>query len=424
MSKQANQNHFWFFLISGTILLCIGLIMLWYLRSLIFPILIAIILAYLCRPLMKSFQYEWIPEAFRIMLILTGIFSFFLLASWQIRESIPDEDEQIELLVRLQFKVREKYEQTMDIHSGKGHFVYRMIAKDIDPAIKNLQNALYLDAEQEASFLKNYESIEKKTDREKRIYEYYLANKDWKKDQIQSAKTEKQEKREPASSFMLQPQETNSVIANFMNIISTWMIMPLVFLFLLFDKGQIKHYIVGLIPNRYFEMSLTIFDRIDEAIGSYLRGTLLQCFLVGFSLGTGFFLIGFGVKVSIVIGLFAGFANAIPFLGPFIGLVAGLSYALIAEDIEPILPFLEQKHLFFAVMIVVGIAQLMDNVFFQPVILGNAVNLHPIVVVVGVIAGSILFGFAGMLLAVPSIVVFKVLAETLLQELRAYRIIS
>jgi predicted PurR-regulated permease PerM len=60
---------------------------------------------------------------------------------------------------------------------------------------------------------------------------------------------------------------------------------------------------------------------------------------------------------------------------------------------------------------------------FQPLVVGNAVNIHPLVVIVGVFGGSLMFGFAGLIFAIPSIVILKVVIETFYTGLKAYRII-
>ena len=67
--------------------------------------------------------------------------------------------------------------------------------------------------------------------------------------------------------------------------------------------------------------------------------------------------------------------------------------------------------------------QLADNAIFQPYVLGNAVDLHPLAVIIGVMGGAVIFGFAGMLFAVPAIMVVKVVITTLFRQFRAYSII-
>jgi predicted PurR-regulated permease PerM len=207
------------------------------------------------------------------------------------------------------------------------------------------------------------------------------------------------------------------------HLLSIWIVTPLILLFLLFDDGQIVRWFVRLVPNRYFELTLTIFDEVDAAMGRYLRGTFLQCGLVGLTIAVGLVLVGLTFEAALLIGAIAGLANAIPFLGPAIGLVISLGYVLVADQITPLLPGMTPDHVFIGVIATIAVAQTLDNIYFQPVVLGAAVNLHPIVVVIGVMAASSMFGFAGMLLAIPAIVIVKVVVETLFTELKAYRII-
>jgi predicted PurR-regulated permease PerM len=170
-------------------------------------------------------------------------------------------------------------------------------------------------------------------------------------------------------------------------------------------------------------MSLTIMDELDEAIGRYLRGTLMECALVGLTFTLGFILIGIPVSISIAIGVISGLVNAIPFLGTVIGLVIGLGYALVAENVTPLIPGLNANDLAIYVLILVGIVHVLDNAIYAPVVLGKAVNLHPLVVAIAIVSGSLLMGVWGMLFAIPSVVVVKTAVETLFKELKAYRII-
>jgi predicted PurR-regulated permease PerM len=100
-----------------------------------------------------------------------------------------------------------------------------------------------------------------------------------------------------------------------------------------------------------------------------------------------------------------------------------LSYALIAENIVPLVPGLNPNNLPLYVLILVGIARVLDDLVFQPFILGSAVDIHPLVVVVAIISGSLILGLWGMIFAVPTVVVVKTAVETLFKELRDYRMI-
>src|SRR5262249_39455923 len=205
--------------------------------------------------------------------------------------------------------------------------------------------------------------------------------------------------------------------------LSAWMLAPLIFIFLGFDNGQIRRFFIGLVPNRYFELSLTVIDRLDDAIGRYLRGTLLECLLVGLTLTLGLILLGIPWGMAVAIGVVAGLLNAIPFLGTAIALVIGVGYALIAENIKPLIPGLNPNDLAIYVVILVVLVHVLDDLVFQPFVLGSAVNVHPLVVVVAIIGGSLLMGLWGMLFAIPAVVVVKTMVSTFFKELRAYRII-
>jgi predicted PurR-regulated permease PerM len=96
---------------------------------------------------------------------------------------------------------------------------------------------------------------------------------------------------------------------------------------------------------------------------------------------------------------------------------------LIAEDLNPLIPFVNIDNAAIAVIIVNIVVHLLDNMLFQPVVLGGAVNLHPLVIIIGLLAGSMLFGAAGVVLAIPTIVVLKVVSENTFRGLKDYRII-
>jgi predicted PurR-regulated permease PerM len=205
--------------------------------------------------------------------------------------------------------------------------------------------------------------------------------------------------------------------------LSAWILAPLIFVFLGFDNGQIRRFFISLVPNRYFELSLTVLDRLDDAIGRYLRGTLIECFLVGLTLAVGLILLGIPAGIAVAIGVVSGLLNAVPFLGTIIALVIGVSYALIAEDIRPLIPGLNPNDLAFYVLILVVLTHVLDDLVFQPFVLGSAANVHPLVVVIAIIGGFLIMGLWGMLFAIPAVVVVRTVVSTFFKELKDYRII-
>jgi predicted PurR-regulated permease PerM len=212
-------------------------------------------------------------------------------------------------------------------------------------------------------------------------------------------------------------------VATLAHFLSTWIIAALTFLFLLRDTGEIKSELLRVVPNRLFEPALRVLADLDHALGNYLRGLFLECISLGLTVGLLLALVGLPLRWAIAIGIFAGATNVVPYLGSAIALAGGLAYAFLAEEIHPIFPMVNTENVAIWVIAAVVLAELIKNVFYEPVVLGGAVKLHPLVVAVGVLGGGILFGVAGVLLAIPAITVFKVLVFSTTRQLKAYGLI-
>jgi predicted PurR-regulated permease PerM len=113
----------------------------------------------------------------------------------------------------------------------------------------------------------------------------------------------------------------------------------------------------------------------------------------------------------------------IPYLGSAIALLTGLAFPLLTDQIHPLLPMIHADNV--AVWVVIGVllAEVLKNVVFEPFVLGGAVRLHPLVVVIGVLGGGILFGLAGLLLAIPTMTIVKAFAASASAQLKAYGLV-
>ena len=419
------------FSILGAVLFCL---LAWALRELILPIIVGALVAYLCNPILSWMRRKHLPKGMGVVVLLTLFSLAITQISGQIRDAMPDEQGELELRVRIQYKLNERYLSLMQLdQQGKGNLLYTLIGEEIEPVRQRLNEILSLPEEEQEIYEQYYHRHYDEKRFEQPYFRYFQHN-------VQSyAMSQGRERQRPADDISnalrqgdglekeidssVQEIDSSGLLATLGSIISIWLVSPFVFLFVLLDDGDIKKGLVTLVPNRYFEMALTVIDNVDKALGRYLRGTFIECSLVGFTLMIGFFLIGIEAKWAFLIGSVAGLANAIPFLGPAIGLIIGLLYALIVEDFSPLFSFISADNILIWVAIVIGVTQLLDNAFFQPVVLGNAVSLHPLVVIIGVMGGSILLGFTGMLFAIPVIVIFKVVTGTLIKEMKAYQII-
>ncbi|MCF8261242.1 MAG: AI-2E family transporter [Melioribacteraceae bacterium] len=406
-----------FFVIGGFLILA--------LKSLVLPTLVGMLSAYLCIPLLNILRRKGIPKGASLLILFGGfVFILFFLGK-QIVDILPDEKEKLELRVQIQYKVNEQYLAFTgrDDFDSEGNIIHSIFGEELQPVIENLNDFIALTREERELFNLYSDPIQYADPIDKRVIGYFeeVSKLPY---PIESEETKVES--EDDGPFGLAPNVElmagDSKIAKLIDALSTWIVLPFVFIFLLVDDGNIKKFLIDLMPNRYFEMSLTILDNVDDAIGNYLRGTLMQCSLVGLSFFVGLMVIGFDFDAAALIGILAGVANAIPFLGPVLGLGIGLVYAMIVEDINSILPFLSFDPII-GVLFVVLVVQVLDNTIFQPMVLGKAVNLHPLVVVLGVTGGSIIFGFVGMLFAIPTIVVFKVIIATIYKQLKLYYII-
>jgi len=202
-------------------------------------------------------------------------------------------------------------------------------------------------------------------------------------------------------------------------ILSTWMVAPLIFLFLLRDTGSIKRSLLSAVPNRLFEPALAVLVDVDHALGAYMRALFLDCCLLGLTVMVFIAIVGVPLSWAIAIGIFAGASNVIPYMGSAAALLGGLSYALLAENVHSILPLVSAETFALWVVAAVLLAELIKNVVYEPIVVGRAVKLHPLAVVIGVVGSATLFGPAGLFLAIPTITVIKVLIGSSARHLKA-----
>src|SRR5947199_5661068 len=413
-----------FYLTFAALVLIVGAFLIWKLRGLILPIIVGALLAFLFRPVKERFKIRWLPHELQVLcsFAVIGLVLFFAYNTF--RKHIPDEEQKLEFKVRLKYKLNDRYRQLVaKSPEGKTNAVTALLEKELGPLMDKMNQVLALNAEERNLFLKYAAGYNGKPPIQSKFVDYFRANQTTGKYVIpEETSMGAASPTAPAAPVPTQPpvaEEGTSLESKF----SAWILAPLIFLFLGFDNGQIRSFFISLVPNRYFELSLTVLDRLDDAIGRYLRGTLMECFLVGLTLALGLILLGIPLGIAVAIGVVSGLLNAIPFLGAVIALVIGVSYALIAEDVRPLIPGLNPNDLALYVVILVVIAHVLGDVVCQPFVLGSAANVHPLVVIIAIIGGSLMMGLWGVLFAIPAVVVIKTAVATFFKELKAYRII-
>ena len=406
--------------------LLLAVFLLWALRSLIVPVAVSGLLAYICRPLVAGLERYRVPRGLAMGLLL---FAFILAALFvvdRIRAIMPTEAGAVELKVRALYAINERYRALMGLDAtlAKGNRLHQFLHADSDPLLDRVNQLLALTPQERSQFLASRPDGANAPAGSDRLLDedrVNLQTLDLRARMARVGSGALGPARPPAAQAATPPLTTPlSVLAQ---ILSTWIVAPLVFLFLLRDTGEIKRGLLSAVPNRLFEPALTVLADLDHALGDWVRGLFLECFLLGITVALLLTLIGIPLRWAIAIGLFAGATNVVPYLGSAVALLGGLAYALLAREIHPLLPMVTTDNLAIWVIAAVGVAELIKSVVYEPLVLGGAVKLHPLVVVIGVMGGAILFGLVGVVVAIPTISVFKVFVSSTARQLKAYGLI-
>ncbi len=201
-------------------------------------------------------------------------------------------------------------------------------------------------------------------------------------------------------------------LGNFFTFMSYVVTVPIVGFFILKDKDVLKKQFISLIPNRYFELVLLVLEKIDETIGTYLRALMIEVIIVAILSVIGLFALG--VPYALVIGIVAGLANAIPYFGPLIGILFACMSLIITG--KPLI-------LIVYVVGVMWVIQLLDNNIIYPLVIGKNTEMHPLIIMLTVMAGGFAFGLLGMFLSVPIVFLVKGVVQVLYKNLKEFEII-
>jgi predicted PurR-regulated permease PerM len=181
------------------------------------------------------------------------------------------------------------------------------------------------------------------------------------------------------------------------HVLLVMILAPIFAFYLLIDLPHLKRKAVGLIPPAAQPEVLAVARRINAAVGGFFRGQLLVAFIVGVLSSVGLRIIN--LDFWLLIGMIAGIFNIIPLVGPYIGGLPALVIALTTR--EPITAV-------WVIAIMVGVQQI-DNHFISPLVMHRAVKLHPVLVMLALLLGGTVGGFFGLLIAVPTAAVLKIL---------------
>lgn len=189
---------------------------------------------------------------------------------------------------------------------------------------------------------------------------------------------------------------------------SLLVLVPLLSFFFLRDGHRIMRATVALTPNRYFEMVHDLFYLVSRQMAHFIRGRLLEAFIVGVIVTAGLSITD--IRYAPILGLVAGITNLVPYIGPIVGMIPGILIALIDLGMG--------GQFWWIVTVYILIAQvLVDNFILIPVLISRVANLHPLWVILAIIMGGKLYGVLGMIIGVPVASIIKIA----ILEIRHYR---
>lgn len=190
-------------------------------------------------------------------------------------------------------------------------------------------------------------------------------------------------------------------LLSLLNSLIVFLLVPVLTYYFLRDESLFKRSILYIFPPRHRRRVISTVEEINIALGAFVRGSLLVSLLVAVFTYAGLYFLG--VKFPLVLAVFIGVTNLIPIIGPVIG---ALPAWLVA--------FLDTPLLSLKVALLVLLIQQVESQFIAPVILGRSARLHPLVIILALLLGGKLFGFIGLLLAVPVALVLRILVKHIL----------
>ncbi len=183
-------------------------------------------------------------------------------------------------------------------------------------------------------------------------------------------------------------------------------VAPVVAFYLLLDWDRMIAKIDGWLPREHAPVIRDLSRQVDAVLGGFVRGQLTVCLILGTFYAAGLVLIG--LKFGLIVGIVAGLISFIPFVGSIIG--GGMSVGL------ALFQFWDQPIWIAAVAGVFAIGQVVEGNYLTPKLVGSSVGLHPVWLMFALSVFGAVFGFAGMMIAVPVAAVLGVLARFFLGQ--------
>ena len=189
-----------------------------------------------------------------------------------------------------------------------------------------------------------------------------------------------------------------SVIGTITSVTVTLVTVPFVLFYMLKDGEKLVPTVERFFPKRSREKVAQLLHEMSATLSRYIAGQMIECLFVGTFSAIGYTITG--IPYSLLVGMFAGISNIIPYLGPYIGLMPALFLA-----------FSKSLSTVFWVIVVCIIVQQLDGNLVYPNVIGKSLNLHPLTIIIVLLVAGNIAGLLGMILGVPLYAVTKVIVK-------------
>ncbi len=190
------------------------------------------------------------------------------------------------------------------------------------------------------------------------------------------------------------------------NMLSLLIITPIVLFYMLNDWDRMVAVVDGWLPRHHADTVRAIARDMDSAMAGFIRGQGTVCLILGLFYAVA--LVGAGLNFGLLIGLTAGFLSFIPYVGSIVGGVMAIGTALVQfwPDWVQVL----------IIAVIFGVGQFLEGNFLSPKLVGGRIGLHPVWLMFALMAFGYLFGFIGLLMAVPVAAAIRVVAQYALRQ--------
>ncbi|CAI2682750.1 AI-2E family transporter [Apilactobacillus apinorum] len=193
-------------------------------------------------------------------------------------------------------------------------------------------------------------------------------------------------------------QSVGAIISTATSAVVIIVTVPVVLFYMLKDGHKMIPNIAKVLPRRSRRRTIKLLEKMSDTISHYIGGQMIECLFVGVFTSIGYVVIG--QNYALLLGVFAGVCNIIPYVGPYIGIMPSVFVAL-SDSVSKLI----------AVVIVVIIVQQLDGNLVYPNVIGKSLNIHPLTIIIILLAAGNIAGLMGMILAIPLYAVIKVIVQ-------------